>query len=92
MLCAVHITSHYEWVMKGVSLRDGAVQTLELEKLGSVAAAYSSDIFKKHRQHYIFGLFLEEETFLNSHENLLKNAIHEIVQRVFNDALYLPPL
>lgn len=51
MLCIVHITSHYEWVMKGVSLRDGAVQTLELEKLGSVAIAYSSDVFKKCRQH-----------------------------------------
>lgn len=79
--------------MKGVSLRDGAVQTLELEKLGSVAAAYSSDVFKKCRQHYTFGHFLkeisEEETFLIGHENLLKNAIHEIVQSFFNDALYL---
>lgn len=83
MLCAVHKTSHYEWVMKGVSLRDGAGQTLELEKLGSVAAAYSSDVFKKCRQHYIFGHFLKEETFLNGHENLLKNAIHEICLEVF---------
>lgn len=45
MLCAIHITSRYERAMKGVSLRDGAVQTVELEKLRSVAAAYSSDVF-----------------------------------------------
>lgn len=72
MLCAIHITSHYEWVVKGVSLRAVAVQTLELEKLGSAAATYSFDVFKKCRQHYILAHFLkgisEEETFLNRHE------------------------
>lgn len=61
MLCAIHITSCYERAMKGVSLRDGAVQTVELEKLGSVAAAYSSDVFKKCRQHYIFGHFSQRD-------------------------------
>lgn len=51
--------TYNEWVMKGVSLRDGAVQTLELEKQGSVAAAHSSDVFKKMQATLIFGHFLQ---------------------------------